>query len=83
MSEKAAELNVKVNVDIAETIRGLKAIQREAKKATQALRDLEAAQVNPVYYASGLREYSTDDLRMELNYREAAELQAKIDGERV
>lgn len=42
MSEKTAELNVKVNVDIAETIRGLKAIQREAKKATQALRDLEA-----------------------------------------
>lgn len=38
------ELNVKVNVDITETIRGLKAIQREAKKAAQALRELEAAQ---------------------------------------
>jgi hypothetical protein len=34
-----------LSVNIAETIRGLKAIQREAKKATQALRDLEAAQV--------------------------------------
>lgn len=36
-------LNVIVDVDIAEAIRGLKAIQREAKKATQALRELEAA----------------------------------------
>ena len=49
MSEKAAELNVKVNVDIAETIRGLKAIQREAKKATQALRDLESADTGGVF----------------------------------
>lgn len=38
------ELNVSVNVDIAETIRGLKAIQREAKKAAQALRELEGVQ---------------------------------------
>ncbi|WP_178944193.1 hypothetical protein [Paenibacillus odorifer] len=45
MAGNIGEMNVKVNVvDIAETIRGLKAIQREAKKATQALRDLEAAQ---------------------------------------
>ena len=33
-----------LNVDITETIRGLKAIQREAKKAAQALRELENAQ---------------------------------------
>lgn len=33
-----------LNVDIAETIRGLKAIQREAKKATQALAELQATQ---------------------------------------
>lgn len=38
------ELNVRVNVDITETIRGLKAIQREAKKAAQALRELEAVE---------------------------------------
>lgn len=44
MAGTIGEINVKLNVDIAETIRGLKAIQREAKKATQALRDLEAAQ---------------------------------------
>jgi len=46
MAGNNGEINVKVNVvDIAETVRGLKAIQREAKRATQALRDLEAAQV--------------------------------------
>lgn len=45
MAGTIGEINVKVNVDIAEAIRGLKALQREAKKATQALRDLEAAQV--------------------------------------
>lgn len=37
-------LSVKVNVDVAEAIVGLKAIQREAKKATQALAELKAAQ---------------------------------------
>lgn len=46
MAVTVGELNVDINVnmDITETIRGLKAIQREAKKATQALRELEAAQ---------------------------------------
>jgi hypothetical protein len=37
-------LTVKVKVDVAEAITGLKALQREAKKATAALRELEAAQ---------------------------------------
>ena len=46
---ETGELNVKVNVDITETIRGLKAIQREAKKATQALRDLESAEAGGVF----------------------------------
>lgn len=40
---EVSALTVKVDVDIAEVIRGLKAVQREAKKAAQALRDLEAA----------------------------------------
>ncbi|QOT13716.1 hypothetical protein JNUCC32_31465 (plasmid) [Paenibacillus sp. JNUCC32] len=43
MAQSTRELNVNINVDITETIRGLKAIQREAKKAAQALRELEAA----------------------------------------
>lgn len=38
------ELSVRINVDVSEALTGLKAIQREAKKATQALRELEAAQ---------------------------------------
>ena len=32
----------KIDVDVAETIRGLKAVQREARKATRALRELSA-----------------------------------------
>jgi hypothetical protein len=35
-------LNVKVNVDVSEAISGLKALQREAKRATADLRELEA-----------------------------------------
>lgn len=41
ISAKTA-ISVKLNADVSEMIRGLKAIQREAKKATQALRELEA-----------------------------------------
>jgi hypothetical protein len=47
MAEKIGELNVGLTIDqtdISATIRGLKAIQREAKKAAQALRELEAVQ---------------------------------------
>jgi phage-related minor tail protein len=40
--EVIKELSIKVNVDVSEALTGLKAIQREAKKATQALRELEA-----------------------------------------
>lgn len=50
LAEKHRESNVMnigsltVNIDVSEALVGLKAIQREAKKATQALRELEAAQ---------------------------------------
>lgn len=47
MAVTVGELNVGLTIDqtdIAATIRGLKAIQREAKKATQALRELESVQ---------------------------------------
>ncbi|MGM7680964.1 hypothetical protein ACSVDA_02300 [Cytobacillus sp. Hm23] len=39
---EVGELSVKLNVDVSEAITGLKAIQREARKVTQALRELEA-----------------------------------------
>lgn len=35
------EVSVKLDVDVSEALTGLKAVQREAKKATQALRELE------------------------------------------
>lgn len=47
MAETSRESNVMnlgtmtVNIDVSEALVGLKAIQREAKKATQSLRELE------------------------------------------
>ncbi|WP_024427158.1 hypothetical protein [Bacillus safensis] len=35
--ESVGNLNVKVDVDVSEAIKGLKAVQREAKAATKAL----------------------------------------------
>jgi hypothetical protein len=43
------ELNVKVNVDIADALTGLKALQREAKETTKALRELECSKTKPSY----------------------------------
>ncbi|WP_239613915.1 hypothetical protein [Cohnella mopanensis] len=37
-------ITVKVSVDVSEALTGLKALQREAKKATQAIAELNAAQ---------------------------------------
>jgi len=39
-----SDLTVKVNVDVSEAIAGLKAVQREARKATAALAEFKAAQ---------------------------------------
>jgi hypothetical protein len=41
ITKKAGELTVKLDVDASDAIRALKALQREARKATQALRELE------------------------------------------
>lgn len=38
---KGKDLTVKVNVDVSDALRGLKAVQREAKKAAQAMKELE------------------------------------------
>lgn len=43
MADKLSRgINVKINVDVAEALTGLKAVQREAKKATQVLKELES-----------------------------------------
>ncbi|MDX8362461.1 hypothetical protein [Cytobacillus sp. IB215316] len=39
---EVGEFTVKLNVEVPDVITGLRAIQREAKKATQALRELES-----------------------------------------
>jgi len=41
-----SDLTLKINVDISEALTALKAIQREAKKAVQALRELEAVSLD-------------------------------------
>lgn len=41
--ESVGNLNVKVDVDVSEAIKGLKVVQRAAKEATKALAELEAA----------------------------------------
>src|SRR5690606_10999534 len=38
------EITLKVNVDVSEALTGLKAVTREAREATKALRELEDAQ---------------------------------------
>ncbi|MBU5211061.1 hypothetical protein [Heyndrickxia oleronia] len=40
---KSRELSIKVNVDISKALTGLKALQREAKKAVKELRELESS----------------------------------------
>lgn len=39
--EQAKGVTVKVDVDVSEALTGLKALERQAKSATQALRELE------------------------------------------
>ena len=49
-------LPIKVDVDVSEAITGLKAVQREAKEATKALRELEAQiKINSALPSGGIR----------------------------
>lgn len=45
-SREVGKLQVKVEVDVSEALTGLKALQREAREATKALRELEAVRNN-------------------------------------
>lgn len=61
----ASEISARINVDVSEALTGLKAVQREAKKATQALRELEAAQSTKSLHEAliqreGVEEYIVD-----------------------
>jgi hypothetical protein len=62
---KSRELTIKVDVDVSEALTGLKALQREAKKATQALRELEEAYSTRTIHEElvrreGVKEYVVD-----------------------
>ncbi|WP_144482282.1 hypothetical protein [Bacillus pumilus] len=43
--ESVGNLNVRVDVDVAKAIKGLKAVQRGAKEAAKALAELESAMI--------------------------------------
>ena len=62
--EKPGKLTIKVDVDVEDAIRALKAVQREARKATQALRELEkaAAKVTEEYE---IKAYGTAKLNID------------------
>lgn len=62
--EKPGKLTIKVDVDVEDAIRGLKAVQREARKATQALRELDkaAAKVTEEYE---IKAYGTAKLNID------------------
>lgn len=73
MTDKMSRgLSVKVNVDVSEALTGLKALQREAKKATQALREVESEYDLSVgsYLHAILTQLPTELLQRELSKRE-------------
>lgn len=43
-SRKVGEIAMKLDIDVSEALTGLKAVQREARKATQSLAELKAEQ---------------------------------------
>ena len=49
--------SVKIDVEVSEALTGLKAIQREAKKATQALRELEESPKPNLRFKEGVGIY--------------------------
>jgi len=58
MAELSRELTMKIDLDVSEALTGLKALQREAKKTTQVLKETEASSMN----TNRLRESLYDDL---------------------
>lgn len=62
-SREVGELHVKVNVDVSEALIGLKAVQREARDAAKALRELEEAQMIGELKRKLVDKSITDDIR--------------------
>lgn len=55
---KFGDITLKIDVDVSEALTGLKALQREAKEATKALRELEKAQEVPEHVKKYSEHYS-------------------------
>lgn len=60
------DISLKIDVDVSEALTGLKAVQREAKEATKALRELEAERTRKPLRLS---EIPTKQLHDELSIR--------------
>ena len=67
-SRELPSLNVKVDIDVAEALTGLKALQREAKKATQSMAELAEAQKLYLPINAEFVEGLTDDENKTINY---------------
>lgn len=88
-----SSLTVKIDVDVLDAVSGLKAVQREAREATKALRELESTQKLTMYEATDalpipkftdepdLSEVTTSRLQRELSRREGVKSRLLGDGE--
>lgn len=57
-------LALKIDVDVSDAITGLKAVQREAKEATKALREVEAQSVGDVFTQEVAKMRLVDEFKM-------------------
>jgi hypothetical protein len=77
----AKDIRVSINVEVSDAIKGLKALQREAKKATQSL-----AEIKPDKKAEYLRNLEIDESQSKAKYHLTNELiyaayQAQAEGD--
>lgn len=80
VGQKRNPLTIELDVDVSEALKGLKALQREAKETTKALRELEAVQKKenaPIPYGDFLYSEYIDEVKrlahdykpLEINYK--------------
>ena len=80
--QKSRELSIKVDVDVSEALTGLKAVQREAKKAVQSLREVESESSNGIASMTNMPEVdapiSTKDIIDHLKYWKTSNIEHEL-----
>lgn len=78
--ESIGNMKVKIDVDVSEALTGLKAVQREAKKATQALAEFEATNYQPEYdkYERIIKELSKGETPSSKDYQQRLKLTNRL-----